>query len=110
MHNKAREMAMWAMKMAEQRGYDNMSSQNWEVVKNAMCIAKDAAQLEKDSLIIDEMEGSDRRGYNGRHYANGRFAPRMGYQEEEYGGIWPNGENQGKNGYRRMGYEEDMRR
>lgn len=107
MHNKAREMAMWAMKMADKRGYDNMSAQNWEVIKNAMCIAKDAAQLEKDALIIDEMEGSEKRGYNGRHYANGRFAPRMGYQEERmgYGEIWPNGENQGNQGYR-MGYED----
>ena len=83
MHNKAKEMACWAMDKAKSCGYDNISSQDWDDLKDCMEAAKAAVCIDKDYRIIEAMDKADkeeqigmyRMGYNNRRYASGQYAP-----------------------------------
>lgn len=78
MHNKAKEMAAWAMDKAKACGYDNLSSQDWVDMMNCMTVAKCAVCIDKDYRIVeamDDAEKAERMGYNTRRYASGRYAP-----------------------------------
>lgn len=92
MHNKAKAMACWAIEKAQSCGFDNISPQDWEDLKNCMEAAKAAVCIDKDYRIIEAMDKADeeekdemRYGYNNRRYSSGRYAPAgrgryMGYK------------------------------
>lgn len=81
MHKIAMEMGKWAIDKAKAHGFDNLTSQDWddlkdclEVVKCAICADKDYREVE----VMDEFEKEyGRMGYRGRA-ANGRFVHRPG--------------------------------
>lgn len=81
MHKVAMEMGKWAMEQAKAHGFDNLTSQQWddlkdclETVKSAICADKDYREVE----AMDEFEKEyGRMGYRGRA-ANGRFVHRPG--------------------------------
>lgn len=81
MHKVAMEMGKWALEKAKTHGYDNLTSQDWddlkdclEVVKNAICADKDYREVE---LMDEEEEMYGRMGYRGRD-SKGRFVHRPG--------------------------------
>lgn len=81
MHKSAMEMGKWALEKAKSHGYDNLTSQDWddlkdclEVVKNAICADKDYREVE---MMDEEEEMYGRMGYRGRD-SKGRFVHRSG--------------------------------
>lgn len=81
MHKSAMEMGKWALEKAKSHGYDNLTSQDWddlkdclEVVKNAICADKDYREVE---MMDEEEEMYGRMGYRGRD-SKGRFVHRPG--------------------------------
>ena len=84
MHKTAMEMGKWALEKAKIRGYDSLTSQDWddlkdclEVVKNAICADKDYREVE---MMDEEEKYGDmdyRMGYRGRD-SKGRFVHRSG--------------------------------
>lgn len=84
MHKIAMEMGKWAMEQAKARGFDNLSSQDWDDLKDCMEIVKCAVCADKDYRIVEAMDEAEqeekfygRMGYRGRA-ANGRFVHRSG--------------------------------
>src|SRR5699024_1131478 len=81
MHKIAMEMGKWAMEKAKAHGFDNLSSQDWDDLKDCMEIVKSAICADKDyreGEAIDDFEKAyGRIGYRGRA-ANGRFVHRSG--------------------------------
>ena len=81
MHKVAMEMGKWAMEQAKARGFDNLSSQDWDDLKDCMEIVKSAICADKDYREVEAMDDFEkeygRMGYRGRA-ANGRFVHRPG--------------------------------
>ena len=81
MHKVAMEMGKWAMEQAKARGFDNLSSQDWDDLKDCMEIVKSAICADKDYREVEAMDDFEkeygRMGYRGRA-ANGRFVHRSG--------------------------------
>ena len=84
MHKVAMEMGKWAMEQAKAHGFDNLSSQDWDDLKDCMEIVKSAVCADKDYRIVEAMDEAEeeekfmgRMGYRGRA-ANGRFVHRSG--------------------------------
>jgi len=90
MHRLAKEMGKWAMEWAKATGYDNITDQGWdnlkdcmEIVKAAICADKEYREVEymdeyKDMEEFAEKLGMDneRMGYDRWRYKSGRFAPK----------------------------------
>lgn len=81
MHKTAMEMGKWAMERAKATGFDNISSQDWDDLKDCMEIVKSAICADKDYREVEAMDDFEkeygRMGYRGRA-ANGRFVHRSG--------------------------------
>ena len=84
MHKIAMEMGKWAMEQAKAHGFDNLSSQDWDDLKDCMEIVKSAVCADKDYRIVEAMDEAEeeekfmgRMGYRGRA-RNGRFVHRSG--------------------------------
>lgn len=81
MHKIAMEMGKWAMEQAKARGFDNLSSQDWDDLKDCMEIVKNAICADKDYREVEAMDDFEkeygRMGYRGRA-RNGRFVHRSG--------------------------------
>ena len=81
MHKIAMEMGKWAMEQAKAHGFDNLSSQDWDDLKDCMEIVKSAICADKDYREVEAMDDFEkeygRMGYRGRA-ANGRFVHRSG--------------------------------
>ena len=81
MHKVAMEMGKWAMEQAKAHGFDNLSSQDWDDLKDCMEIVKNAICADKDYREVEAMDDFEkeygRMGYRGRA-ANGRFVHRPG--------------------------------
>lgn len=81
MHKVAMEMGKWAMEQAKAHGFDNLSSQQWDDLKDCMEIVKSAICADKDYREVEAMDDFEkeygRMGYRGRA-ANGRFVHRSG--------------------------------
>ena len=84
MHKIAMEMGKWAMEQAKAHGFDNITSQEWDDLKDCMEIVKCAICADKDYRIVEAMDEAEqeekfmgRMGYRGRA-RNGRFVHRSG--------------------------------
>ena len=84
MHKIAMEMGKWAMEQAKAHGFDNITSQEWDNLKDCIEIVKCAVCADKDYRIVEAMDEAEeeekimgRMGYRGRA-ANGRFVHRSG--------------------------------
>ena len=81
MHKIAMEMGKWAMEKAKAHGFDNLSSQDWDDLKDCMEIVKGAICADKDYREVEAMDDFEkeygRMGYRGRA-RNGRFVHRSG--------------------------------
>ena len=81
MHKIAMEMGKWAMEKAKAHGFDNITSQGWDDLKDCMEIVKSAICADKDYREVEAMDDFEkeygRMGYRGRA-ANGRFVHRSG--------------------------------
>ena len=98
MHKVAMEMGKWAMEKAKTHGFDNLSAQDWDDLKDCMESVKCAICADKDYRIVEAMDECEqeekylgRMGYDRYRYADGRFAPkgrghRMGYRPYLYMG------------------------
>ena len=79
MHKIAMEMGKWAMEKAKAHGFDNITSQGWDDLKDCMEIVKSAICADKDYREVEAMDDFEkeygRMGYRGRA-ANGRFVHR----------------------------------
>jgi hypothetical protein len=61
MHNKSMELAKWAYEKALEKGYNCLSSQDWDDFKDCMEVAEKGIKCEYYYRIIEEMkEGSYR--------------------------------------------------
>lgn len=126
MHKTAMEMGKWAMEKAKACGYDNLSPQDWDDLKDCLEVIKCAICADKDYRIIEAMDEAEemeraygRMGYDRYRYENGRFAPkgrgtRMGYrpylymQDDEWMNQYLNNPNFDEQMYR-MGYHPDRK-
>ena len=124
MHKVAMEMGKWAMEKAKAHGFDNLSSQDWDDLKDCLEAVKCAICADKDYRIVEAMDECEqeekylgRMGYDRYRYANGRFAPkgrgsRMGYipylhmQDDDWMEEYLHNPDFEKNMYR-MGYHPD---
>ena len=81
MHKIAMEMGKWATEKAKAHGYENLSSQDWDDLKDCMEIVKSAICADKDYREVEAMDDFEkeygRMGYRGRA-RNGRFVHRSG--------------------------------
>lgn len=81
MHKIAMEMGKWAMEQAKAHGFDNITPQEWDDLKDCMEIVKSAICADKDYREVEAMDDFEkeygRMGYRGRA-ANGRFVHRSG--------------------------------
>lgn len=81
MHKIAMEMGKWAMEQAKAHGFDNITSQEWDDLKDCMEIVKCAICADKDYREVEAMDDFEkeygRMGYRGRA-RNGRFVHRSG--------------------------------
>lgn len=85
MHKIAMEMGKWAMEQAKAHGFDNITSQQWDDLKDCMEIVKCAVCADKDYRIVEAMDEAEqeekfmgRMGYRGRDQRTGRFVHRSG--------------------------------
>ena len=85
MHKIAMEMGKWAMEQAKAHGFDNITSQQWDDLKDCMEIVKCALCADKDYRIVEAMDEAEeeekvmgRMGYRGRDPRTGRFVHRSG--------------------------------
>lgn len=124
MHKVAMEMGKWAMEKAKAHGFDNLSSQDWDDLKDCLEAVKCAICADKDYRIVEAMDECEqeekylgRMGYDRYRYANGRFAPkgrgsRMGYipylhaQDDDWMNEYLNNPEFERNMYR-MGYQPE---
>lgn len=65
MHNKAIEMAKWAMNDACAKGYDCMTSQDWDDFKDCMETAKNAIECDYYYRIVEAMKKEEEREKEG---------------------------------------------
>ena len=56
MHKVAMEMGKWAMEKAKTHGFDNLSSQDWDDLKDCMESVKCAICADKDYRIVEAMD------------------------------------------------------
>ena len=81
MHKTAMEMGKWAMEKAKSHGFDNLTSQDWDDLKDCMEVVKSAICADKDYREVEAMDDFEkeygRMGYRGRA-RNGRFVHRSG--------------------------------
>lgn len=75
MHKTAMEMGKWAIKKAESCGFDNLSSQDWDDLKDCMETVKCAVCADKDYRIIEAMDKSEQEE---------KIASRTGYKPYLY--------------------------
>lgn len=68
MHKVAMEMGKWAMEKAKTHGFDNLSAQDWDDLKDCMESVKCAICADKDYRIVEAMDECE--------------------QEEKYLGAW----------------------
>jgi hypothetical protein len=61
MHKKSMELAKWAMDKACEKGYDCLTSQDWDDFKDCMSVAEKATKCEYYYRIIEEMKSSEYR-------------------------------------------------
>jgi hypothetical protein len=62
MHNKSMELAKWAYEKACEKGYDCLTSQDWDDFKDCMVVAEKGIKSEYYYRIIEEMkEGGEYR-------------------------------------------------
>lgn len=124
MHKVAMEMGKWAMEKAKTHGFDNLSAQDWDDLKDCMEAVKCAICADKDYRIVEAMDECEqeekylgRMGYDRYRYSNGRFAPkgrgtRKGYrpylymQDDDWMDEYLNNPEFERNMYR-MGYHPD---
>ena len=85
MHKIDMEMGKWAMEQATAHGFDNITSQQWDELKDCMEIVKCAVCADKDYRIVEAMDEAEqeekfmgRMGYRGRDARTGRFVHRSG--------------------------------
>ena len=82
MHKVAMEMGKWAMEQAKAHGFDNLTSQQWDDLKDCMEIVKSAICADKDYREVEAMDDFEkeygRMGYRGRDPRTGRFVHRSG--------------------------------
>ncbi len=90
MHKLAKEMGKWALEKAKSCGFDNVSSQDWDDLKDCMEVVKAAICADKEYREVEEMDeygdmekfekmlsmGNERMGYDQWRYKSGRFAPK----------------------------------
>ena len=81
MHKVAMEMGKWAMEKAKAHGFDNLSPQDWDDLKDCIETVKEAICADKEYREVEAMDEEEkmygRMGYRGRA-ANGRFVHRPG--------------------------------
>lgn len=91
MHKLAKEMGKWALEKTKACGFDNVSSQDWDDLKDCMEAVKAAICADKEYREVEEMDeygdmekfeqmlsmGNERMGYRGRD-SRGRFVHRPG--------------------------------
>lgn len=124
MHKTAMEMGKWAMEKAKTHGFDNLSAQDWDDLKDCMESVKCAICADKDYRIVEAMDECEqeekylgRMGYDRYRYSNGRFAPkgrgtRKGYrpylymEDDDWMDEYLNNPEFERNMYR-MGYHPD---
>lgn len=89
MHKVAMEMGKWAMEKAKTHGFDNLSAQDWDDLKDCMESVKCAICADKDYRIVEAMDECEQEekylghmGYDRYRYSNGRFAPKVGEPEK----------------------------
>lgn len=77
MHKVAMEMGKWAMEKAKTHGFDNLSAQDWDDLKDCMESVKCAICADKDYRIVEAMDECEqeekylgRMGYDRYRYAN----------------------------------------
>lgn len=117
MHKVAMEMGKWAMEKAKTHGFDNLSAQDWDDLKDCMEAVKCAVCADKDYRIVEAMDECEqeekylgRMGYDHYRYSNGRFAPkgrgsRMGYkpylymEDDDWMDEYPNNPDAYRMGY-----------
>lgn len=56
MHKVAMEMGKWAMEKAKTHGFDNLSAQDWDDLKDCMEAVKCAICADKDYRIVEAIE------------------------------------------------------
>jgi hypothetical protein len=61
MHKKSMELAKWAYEKAYEKGYDCLTSQDWDDFKDCMSVAVKAIKCEYYYRIIEEMEKGEYR-------------------------------------------------
>lgn len=90
MHKLAKEMGKWALEWAKATGYDNITDQGWDNLKDCMEAVKEAICADKEYREVEEMDeygdmekfekmlsvGNERMGYDRWRYKSGRFAPK----------------------------------
>ena len=124
MHKVAMEMGKWAMEKAKTHGFDSLSAQDWDDLKDCMESVKCAICADKDYRIVEAMDECEqeekylgRMGYDRYRYSNGRFAPkgrgtRKGYrpylymQDDDWMDEYLNNPEFERNMYR-MGYHPE---
>ena len=124
MHKVAMEMGKWAMEKAKTHGFDNLSAQDWDDLKDCMESVKCARGGGGGGGVVEAMDECEqeekylgRMGYDRYRYANGRFAPkgkgsRMGYkpylymEDNDWMDEYLNNPEFERNMYR-MGYHPD---
>lgn len=85
MHKIAMEMGKWAIEKAKARGFDNLTSQDWDDLKDCLETVSAAICADKDYRIVEAMDEAEqedkfmgRMGYRGRDPKTGRFVRRSG--------------------------------
>lgn len=85
MHKVAMEMGKWAMEKAKAHGFDNLTSQDWDDLKDCLETVSTAICADKDYRIVEAMDEAEqedkfmgRMGYRGRDPKTGRFVRRSG--------------------------------
>jgi hypothetical protein len=61
MHKKSMELAKWAMDKACEKGYDCLTSQDWDDFKDCMTVAEKAIKCEYYYKIIKDMKEGEYR-------------------------------------------------
>jgi coenzyme F420-reducing hydrogenase alpha subunit len=61
MHNKALALAKWGYEQAECKGYDCLTSQDWDDLKDCMEVAEKSIKCEYYHRIIEEMKSGEYR-------------------------------------------------
>lgn len=103
MHNIAMEMGKWAMEIAKNHGFDNLSSQDWDDLKDCMEAVKCAICADKDYRIVEAM---DKSGQEEKLASRTGYRPYLYMQDDDWMEEYLHNPNFEKNMYR-MGYHPD---